>query len=135
MNAVSNPFVEQIKEGLMRIGYSEEAIDEDYDFIGQAGVQRANLVAFGDIYRHDISTSCIAVYWCANGDNRNAILEQVRFLAPPLAFITTPEKVEIWPVSKEISDTPHEELDYDHVNEYFSKNRLSLMPNTLLAAK
>ena len=135
MNAVSNRFVGQIRNELIQIGYPKEAIVENYGFIGLTGVQQANLVAFGDIHRHDLSTSCIAVYWCANGKNRKAILEQVRFLAPPLAFITTPEKLEIWPVSKEISDTPHEELDYDHVNEYFSKNRLSLMPNTLLAAK
>ena len=135
MNAVSNRFVGQIKEGLIQIGYSEEAIDEDYDFIGQAGVQRANLVAFGDIYRHDLSTSCIAVHWCPNGEDRSVVLGQLRFLAAPLAFITTPEKVEIWPVSKEISDTPHKELSYDQVNEYFAQNRLSLMPNSLLAAK
>lgn len=136
MGAVSSySSLERIKIGLMQIGYPKEAIKEDYDFIGQTGIQRANLVAFSDIYRHDLSTSCIVVYWCFNGENRNAILAQLRFLAAPLAFITTPEKVEIWPVSKEISDNPQEVLSHDRVNQYFVQNRLSLMPNTLLTAK
>ena len=136
MNVVSSygP-LERIKVGLMSIGYPAEAIEENYDFIGQKGLLHTNLAAFGDEYRHDLSTSCIAVHWCFNGENRSTILGQLRFLAAPLAFITTPEKVEIWPVSKEITDKPYEVLDYDRIEEYFSRNRLSLMPNILLAAK
>lgn len=134
MNAISDRRLLQIKEGLIRIGYSERLIAENYDFIGREGIHRVHLAAFGDIHRHDLSTSCIAVH-CLNGENPQAILGWLRFLAAPIAFLITPEEIEIWPVSKEIPAEPKKVISHNQADEYFAQNRLSLVPNKLLDAK
>ena len=129
--------VQEIERGLMGVGYVRDALVWDYEFVaGRNRVQKAELVAFSDVYRKDLATSCIAVKWCGNGESRHEWLRELSYIAAPLALISTPQLVEVWRVSgAEPAERAHEELDYRRLQEYFTENRLELEPKAVMAAK
>jgi len=129
--------LQEIERGLVGVGYSREGLVWDYEFVaGPNRVRKAELVAFGNVYRKDLATSCIAVKWCQNGESRREWLQDLSCVAAPLVLISTPDLVELWPVRMvEPMQRPYEKLGYGRLQQYFSENRIRLAPETLMAAK
>lgn len=131
--------LELVETSLKKIGYNEQNIVRDYEFAteGNGNIGRADCVAFGDPYRHDLATSCIAMSWLPAQQNPITTLKRLAFLAAPVAVITTPEMAQIWSIKSDFGsiEKPEATLSYPELDDYFVSNRLELAPDSLIRAK
>lgn len=133
--------LETLQAHLRNAGYAgnKGAVVWEYEYVTgtQEKKSRADLVAFADSDRLDISTACIAVEQCTNEEFRESKLMNLRYLGAPVALLAFPAHVEIWPVAASSSKLEGEPnyLPYDSLNEYFAERRDELSPRSLLDAK
>jgi hypothetical protein len=123
-------------EILPLLGYDRSQIVVGFNFTSEdAGLVEADMVAFGDEYRHDLSTACIAVQWYSDDGNSRDILSNLRYLAPPIGILAGPETVSIFPVREKPEIRPLVDLRYEDVKGYFATNRLNFSAEVLMASK
>lgn len=130
-----------LEEQLKWAGYtgSNGAIVRQYDYLTEtAGRQCADLIAFADPLRCDISTACVAVELMSDEQDRLPRLQNLSYVGVPIVLIALPSKVEIWPVVSPgvgVQTRPLERLPYARLPEYFRQHRTELTPRSLLNAK
>lgn len=130
-----------LRDQLASLGYQGEtgAVIPNYEFVGEKGRKhQVDLIAFADSRRHDISTACIVVYACPNGESKNEILRQLSYIGAPLAWFAYPDYVEFWPIvvpDKDLLTKPLDTIPYDALPTYFSRYERELSPLSLLNAK
>ncbi len=132
--------LEIVKHNLSTVGYQEPngAIIPDYKFVSVDGkLGSADLLAFGDAQRHDISTACIAVKGWPNGHDKFLALKELSYVGSPIALLVTPNHVEVWPVRTKPGSTPQQlkVLPYEELPGYFNEHAYELSPRSLLSAK
>jgi type I restriction-modification system DNA methylase subunit len=129
-----------LEKHLYNLGYcgSDGAVVRSYEFAANEGqVGCADLLAFADARRWDISTACIAVQQWPNGHDKLTVLRQLSYIGAPIALFALPDFVEIWPVraDSEVVRSPQESLSYEKLLGYFNQRRKELSPRSLLNAK
>lgn len=128
-----------LKKHLHNLGYcdSDGTVIQNYEFVASEGrVERADLLAFADARRWDISTACIAVQQWPNGHDKLTVLRELSYVGAPIAMFALPEYVEIWPVRADSKVVPYPPLlPYEDLAEYFNQHRGELSPRSLLDAK
>ncbi len=129
-----------LKGHLIDLGYcgSTGKVIDNYQFAATKGqIGHADLLAFADEWRCDISTACIAVRQCSNGNDKQAMLQELSYVGAPIALFALPQSVEIWPVraDSKVECHPKEQLPYETLTEYFGRYRRELSPRALLNAK
>lgn len=134
--------INAIEYQLIQVGYHEPngAVVHDYEFlIGNGETRKADLIAFANPRRHDISTACIAVTLSPNGHTPYNVLEELSYVGAPLAIIAHKEHVEVLPVLA--SNNPYdyskksEEVKYEDLAVYVNQHRNELSPRQVLNAK
>jgi SAM-dependent methyltransferase len=124
-----------VREGLRGIGYHDTLIRAQFPVWTGWHTIPADLVAFGDNQRHDMTTStiCASVIDAENGD---APLDLARLLACPAAIIARPLRAELWAVTPdETTSRLLSTVAYDDVLEGLAAYGRFLDPHALLAAK
>lgn len=130
-----------IKDSLVDLGYHEPygTVVSDYEFVIDKGRKgHADLIAFANPRRCDISTSCIAVKQLADDGDKWKTLRELRYIGAPLALLALIDKVEFWPVisaDQKAPEQPHEVLYYNRLTEYFNRYSSQLSPESLFYAK
>jgi len=129
-----------LEKHLRDLGYrdSDGTVIRDYEFASsESQVSRADLLAFADARRWDISTACIAVQQWPNGHDKLTALRQLSYIGAPIALFALPDFVEIWPVcaDSEVVRGPQESLPYENLPGYFDQRGKELSPRSLLNAK
>ena len=129
----------QVQETLVKIGYDPEAIVFDYDFAVSGDEKpwaRVDMAAFSDSVRHDLRTSCVAVKCITPQTNVNTVLDELPYLASPIALFLRSDDVEIRPVTREPDHQTHpERVPYDSLTNYFNEHARDFHPKALSAAK
>lgn len=132
-----------LESNLLHLGYSGSGgkVIRDYKFATTARrLGRADLIAFADSRRHDISTACIAVKQLFDGD-KFSVLRQLSYVGAPIAILALSDSVELWPVvhadstSNQLAPRIIATLQYDEVGKYFDAYKAELSPRSLLDAK
>ena len=125
-----------LEKALLSLGYRKDMLSWGYKYLAGDGVCTADLAAFGDPRRHDLGTCCIVGMAVDASENRGQVIRKLAYLAPPVALLADPTKVEAWAVrgggreSSRIWEAP-----YSGLSESMNTNRWSLLPDVLLAAK
>jgi hypothetical protein len=140
MGVELSPQLGILQQHLLNLGYREPTgtIIPNYEFIAsEKRIGRADLLAFADVRRWDISTSCIAVQQWPNGDGKLAALKKLSYIGAPIALFVLPDRVEVWPVrvNPETLHGPYETLAYGELARYFGQHTRELSPHSLLSAK
>lgn len=125
-----------LQESLEAIGYTSGQVAKNFEFVGEAGrIKQADLVVFGDEFRHDLATSCIGIKWLTNC----AVEQYLRdfcYLATPLAIFLEPEKIHIFPVKRDqVEVKPVASLCYAEIKGFLTENRLEFSAEFLLRLK
>jgi hypothetical protein len=126
-----------LERHLLDLGYrdSDGKVIRDYGFAASEGqVGCADLLAFADARRWDISTACIAVQQCPNGHDKPAALRQLSYVGAPIALFALPDLVEIWPVRTDPVARPKDRLSYQELEGYFQQHVGEMSPRSLLNA-
>ena len=127
-----------VQETLQTIGYDRQAIVADYDFVvpgNENSISQVDLAAFSDPIRHDLRTSCVAVQRVSPETNVRGVLDNLSYLAPPVALILHADEVAIWPVTKTPCPQPLAHVPYNRLTQYFGENARHFRPGVLSAAK
>ena len=134
-----NSHLDQVQTTLEAIGYERQAIVRDYDFAvpkHENSPARVDMAAFSDSVRHDLSTSCVAVQYITPQSNVEEVLDELPYLAPPVALFLRSDEVEIWPVStKPIHHANPTRVPYNRLIQYFNQHARDFHPETLSTAK
>ena len=137
-NLMRDPALNEVKRALVTIGYDQRAIVPDYDFAvpGDANaLGQVDMAAFSDPVRHDLYTSCIAVHRVRGAENVQHKLQELTYLASPVALFLQTDSVDIWPVTRTLQPQPLASVEYDRLYSYFAERARDFQPAVLAAAK
>lgn len=124
-----------LKESLGYRG-SDGAVIHGYEFAAGDGLGHAELLAFADSRRHDLSTACIAVKGWPNGHDKGAVLKQLSYVGAPIAMFALPSHMEVWPVHTDSGRVGQaQRVPYQELGMYFNLRARDLSPRSLLDAK
>ena len=139
LSPTGDSHLNHVQEALVTIGYAPQAIVPDYDFAvpgSENARARVDLAAFSDSVLHDLRTSCVAVQRVTPQTNVSTVLDELPYLAPPVALFLGSDDVEIWPVTREPDHrTCPERVPYNCLTQYFNEHAQEFHPETLSAAK
>ncbi len=125
-----------VRKCLTGLDYAPGCIERDYTFPAGRYLVTADIVAFSNMHRKDLATSCIAVQFCANGIELERYKRDLPYTAAPLAILPTANAVIIQPQTFRGDGGPApKEHRYDDFTEYVNRNRYSFLPTTLQAVK
>lgn len=128
--------LDMVRKCLTGLDYAPGCIEREYTFPAGRNLVMADIVAFSNMHRKDLATSCIAVQFCANGNEMDKYKRDLPYTAAPLAILPTPNSVFIQPQTFKRDGGPApKEHRYDDFTEYVNRNRYSFLPTTLQAVK
>jgi hypothetical protein len=132
--------IQQLEGALLSLGYGQDMLLREYRFLAGEGAKAvvctADLAAFGDRYRHDLDTCCIAGMTVGPSDDCGQVVRRLAYLAPPVALLAGPTWVEAWAVRGDgRAPSCIGKASYGRLSGFVNANRWSLGPDVLLAAK
>ncbi len=131
-------FTNEAKQFLIEAGYKSANVVSNCAFTlrdcdGRLASSRIDLAAF---YRHphDMHSACVVAFDGEVADVAKTLFD-VRYLSAPVAIVSRQDRVELWPVKKNVAEQPIDVVDRRDWPERFASRLADLSPDIISQAK
>jgi len=141
MPAQTSTFVDDARAFLEGMGYQSAHLASNYEFshpsLSGGGYEktRIDLAGFHD-FPHTMRNACIGVSELRGTEvGVDSLLRSLRYLAVPVALVSTESGVQLWPVRLRPPERPLAESPHGSWRESFSSRLADLSPDSIALAK